>query len=332
MRVSFITLLPIALSLVSLASAHHDVRISITPAPPLLLISPLQNPLQQPNEAREDVGTLSSRGLGDEFALERREALEDIATRDLLDELEGRLARRIDGGPKRRFYCDRSLQSLKGWHTCHFGCDSKHEVHGAFEITTSQAFTMSYTCIWTLLLEIEIVIAEDVYTMEPEKSGGNSPHEMNREKSPGIFDKLRLDCKCVYNKTHKVEVTATQALTFKFPLLHSVFDTANAFPYPPLSLYCCVARSTFSRMCLKHAVITDSLSTRELITALSERLERRNSDSSYKWECTKCLATTNVKPKKWVQDLLAKFRSCPQLGQNEQVENMGRIQICRRRH
>ncbi|KAF6745231.1 hypothetical protein DFP72DRAFT_856622 [Ephemerocybe angulata] len=126
MRPRIITLLPIALSLASFASAHHDVRTSITPAPPILLISPLQNPLQQTNEAREDVGTLSSRGLGDEFALERREVSEDIATRDLLDELEGRLARRR--GPKRRFYCERKLyQSLKGWYTCDFGCDSKRE-------------------------------------------------------------------------------------------------------------------------------------------------------------------------------------------------------------
>ncbi|KAF6746485.1 hypothetical protein DFP72DRAFT_1076336 [Ephemerocybe angulata] len=71
MRLSFITLLPIALSLASFASAHRD----------------------HTNEAREYVDDLSSRGFGD-YTLERREVLEDIATRDLLDELEDRLARR----------------------------------------------------------------------------------------------------------------------------------------------------------------------------------------------------------------------------------------------
>ncbi|KAF5335687.1 hypothetical protein D9611_009565 [Ephemerocybe angulata] len=90
MRLSLITLLPIAISLASFASAHHD----------------------QTNEAREDVGTLSSRGLGDEFALERREVLEDIATRDLLDELEDRLARRGGPGP-RRFYCEHASYQKK---------------------------------------------------------------------------------------------------------------------------------------------------------------------------------------------------------------------------
>ncbi|KAF6746438.1 hypothetical protein DFP72DRAFT_1152299 [Ephemerocybe angulata] len=96
MRLSLITLLPIAIALASFASAHHD----------------------QTNEAREDVGTLSSRGLGDEFALERREVLEGIATRDLLDELEDRLARRGGPGPKRTFYCEyASYQKKKGWKT-----------------------------------------------------------------------------------------------------------------------------------------------------------------------------------------------------------------------
>ncbi|KAF6751862.1 hypothetical protein DFP72DRAFT_1135088 [Ephemerocybe angulata] len=69
MRVSLITLLPIAISLASFASAHHD------------------------NEARKYVDNLSSRGF-DDYTLEHREVLEDIATRDLLDELEDRLARR----------------------------------------------------------------------------------------------------------------------------------------------------------------------------------------------------------------------------------------------
>ncbi|KAF6745091.1 hypothetical protein DFP72DRAFT_1051569 [Ephemerocybe angulata] len=71
MRLSFTTLLPIALSLASFASAYHD----------------------HTNEAREYVDDLSSRGF-DDYTLERREVLEDIATRDLLDELEDRLARR----------------------------------------------------------------------------------------------------------------------------------------------------------------------------------------------------------------------------------------------
>ncbi|KAF6745761.1 hypothetical protein DFP72DRAFT_1076911 [Ephemerocybe angulata] len=71
MRVSLITLLPIAISLASFANAHHDHK----------------------NEARKYVDDLSSRGF-DDYTLERREVLEDIATRDLLDELKDRLARR----------------------------------------------------------------------------------------------------------------------------------------------------------------------------------------------------------------------------------------------
>ncbi|KAF6752535.1 hypothetical protein DFP72DRAFT_1133725 [Ephemerocybe angulata] len=93
MRLSFITLLPIALSLASFASAYHDVRNSLWLAPLIILITSLQNPLQHTNEAREYVNDLRSR-VFDDYTLERREVLEDIATRDLLDELEDRLARR----------------------------------------------------------------------------------------------------------------------------------------------------------------------------------------------------------------------------------------------
>ncbi|KAF6746483.1 hypothetical protein DFP72DRAFT_1076334 [Ephemerocybe angulata] len=71
MRLSFITLLPIALSLASFANAYHD----------------------HAKEARKYVDDLSSRGF-DDYPLERREVLEDIATCDLLDELKDRLARR----------------------------------------------------------------------------------------------------------------------------------------------------------------------------------------------------------------------------------------------
>ncbi|KAF6746447.1 hypothetical protein DFP72DRAFT_1152303 [Ephemerocybe angulata] len=108
MRPRIIALFPIALSLASFASAHHD----------------------QTNEAREDVGTLGSRGLGEEFALERREVLQDIATRDLLDELEGRLARRR--GPKQWWYCtSRSYNSQTRRHGCDFRAESmgKLDVH-----------------------------------------------------------------------------------------------------------------------------------------------------------------------------------------------------------
>ncbi|KAF6745090.1 hypothetical protein DFP72DRAFT_1176471 [Ephemerocybe angulata] len=79
MRLSFITLLPIALSLASFANAYHELRSSLRLAQSLILITSLQNPLQHANEARKYVNDLSSRGFYD-YTLERREVLEDIAT------------------------------------------------------------------------------------------------------------------------------------------------------------------------------------------------------------------------------------------------------------
>ncbi|KAF6745092.1 hypothetical protein DFP72DRAFT_454597 [Ephemerocybe angulata] len=49
-------------------------------------------------------------------------------------------------------------------------------------------------------------------------------------------------------------------------------------------------------------VALSSLSTRELITELSERLDRRKEDRSTKFECTKCLAISKTG---------AKSKSCP---------------------
>ncbi|KAJ2916688.1 hypothetical protein MD484_g3698, partial [Candolleomyces efflorescens] len=84
MRFHFLTLLPVILSLATWASA--------------------ENPGDQVLEAREMVDDVLTRSYDHYSALlERREALSDLSTRELLEELEDRLEARKD--PPRPFVC-----------------------------------------------------------------------------------------------------------------------------------------------------------------------------------------------------------------------------------